>query len=170
MWLTGLAAPWHVGPKFPDQGSNSRPLHWQAGSEALDHGSPAHESLRSSAFSSISYYPDTLAGTLYLHPPQCFHTKKKWVHNTLFPLHHRAVMRPPLRTDVKNLIALGNSHGGHTPINLGSLSCSLLFTGTKFFLPQESLYKRSPLPVTLGAGHFLCALIILKNPLVTFLI
>lgn len=89
---------------------------------------------------------------------------------TLFPLHHRAVMRPLLRTEVKNLIALGNSHGGHTPINLGSLSCSLLFTGTKFFLLQESLYKRSPLPVTLGAGHFLCALIILKNPLVTFLI
>ena len=88
---------------------------------------------------------------------------------TLFPLHHRAVMRPPLRTEVKNLIVLGNSHGGHTPINLGSLPCSLLFTGTKFFLLQESLCKRSPLPVTLGASHSLCALIILKNPLVTFL-
>ena len=66
-----------MGPKFPDQGSNSRPLRWQAGSETLDHRSPAHESLRSSAFSSISSYPDTLAGTLYLPPPQCFHTKKK---------------------------------------------------------------------------------------------
>ena len=27
---TGLVAPWHVGPWFPDQGSNLCPLHWKA--------------------------------------------------------------------------------------------------------------------------------------------
>ena len=40
LWLTGLVAPQHVGI-FPDQGSNPRPLHWQADSQPLRHqGSP----------------------------------------------------------------------------------------------------------------------------------
>ena len=28
----GLAALWHVGSQFPNQGSNPRPLHWKADS------------------------------------------------------------------------------------------------------------------------------------------
>lgn len=36
--------------------------------------------------------------------------------------------------------------------------------------PQEVLHKLFPLPVTLGGGGFLCALIILKKPVVIFLI
>ena len=39
--VMGLAALWHVGSKFPDQGSNLRPLHCKENSEPLDHqGSP----------------------------------------------------------------------------------------------------------------------------------
>ena len=40
-WLTGLAALQHVGPWFPDQGLNPRPLHCKPDSQPLDHqGSP----------------------------------------------------------------------------------------------------------------------------------
>ena len=71
---------------------------------------------------------------------------------------------------VKNLTVLGNSSGSCTPVNLGLLSCFLFFTRTKLLLPLEFLHKLFPLPVTRGGGCFLCAPIILKNPVVTFLI
>ena len=39
----GLVALWHVGPQFPDQGQNPRPLHCKVDSLPLDHqGSPNH--------------------------------------------------------------------------------------------------------------------------------
>ena len=38
--LTGLAAPWHVGPSFPNQGSNPQPPNWKADSQPRDHHLP----------------------------------------------------------------------------------------------------------------------------------
>ena len=38
--LTGLAAPWHVGPSFPNQGSNPQPPNWKADSQPLDYHLP----------------------------------------------------------------------------------------------------------------------------------
>ena len=41
LWYTGLVVPWHMGSQFPDQGSNTSPLHGKADSQPLDHqGSP----------------------------------------------------------------------------------------------------------------------------------
>ena len=42
VWHVGLAAPWHVGSYFPDQGLNPRPLHCKVYSLPLDRqGSPS---------------------------------------------------------------------------------------------------------------------------------
>lgn len=51
-----LVAAWHVGPWFPRQGFNPRPLHYSADSEPLDHqGSPSKQS-RAESNTGISYY------------------------------------------------------------------------------------------------------------------
>lgn len=123
--------------------------------------------MRSSAFSSISYYLVTLGETLYLPPVFSY---KQLGTCTLFPLTSQGCYEAPIRMHVKNLTVLGSSSGRRTPSNLGLLSCFLFLTCTNLPLPQGVLHELFPLPLTLGGGCFLCALIILKKPVVIFLI
>lgn len=50
-----LVAAWHVGPWFPRQGFNPRPLHYPANLKPLDLGKPSKQSCAESN-TGISYY------------------------------------------------------------------------------------------------------------------